>query len=159
MKKIQVISRIKEIRKGKNEQKKYVVFEEGEPVYIVDKDRLYVGDNRSYGGVDAVNKNHIIYNNNNYIPNNGVIFDLLYNKNTNCISIIDRNNSIINITDYECKINNLSSLITNLSSAIENKLKQNNLEQQSHIATDLDSIIFEDNILTDVPDTIDKDQV
>jgi hypothetical protein len=155
MKKIQVISRIKEIRKGKNEQRKKVVFEEGEPVYIIDKDRLYVGDNRSYGGIDAVTKNHIVYN--NIIPQDGLIFDLLYNKSSNCVSIIDRNDLVININDYECKINSLSTLMIKLSTAIEERLKDT--ERNKHIATDLDSIIFEDNILTDIPDTIDKDQI
>ena len=89
MKKIQVISRIKEIRKGKNTQRKKVVFEEGEPVYITDKDRLYVGDNQTYGGIDAVSKNHIVEE--NTIPEYGVKFDLLYNKNTKCISLINKN--------------------------------------------------------------------
>ena len=156
MKKIQVISRIKEIRKGKNEQRKKVVFEDGEPVYIIDKDRLYVGDNRSYGGLDAVIKNHIVYTND--IPKHGVTFDFLYNKITNCVSIIDRSDSLININDYECRLNNLSTLFIKLSAEIDKKLKDKG-ETDKHIATDLDSIIFEDNILTDVPDTIDKDQV
>jgi hypothetical protein len=44
-----------------------------------------------------------------------------------------------------------------LSTAIEERLKDT--ERNKHIATDLDSIIFEDNILTDIPDTIDKDQI
>jgi hypothetical protein len=154
MKKIQIISRIKEIRKGTEQQRKLVVFEEGEPAYIVDKDRLYVGDNKIYGGNDAVTKNHIVYDNN--IPKHGVLFDLLYNKTTNCISIIDINNELINITDYECKINNLSTSMHKLSVAIEDN-KKKKLETDKHISTDLDSIIFEDNILSDIPDTIDKD--
>lgn len=148
MKKIQVISRIKEIRKGQSEQRKNVVFEEGEPAFIIDKNRLYVGDNKSYGGVDAVCKNHIIYD--NVIPKHGIIFDIIYNKKTKCVSIIDKKDTIVNINDYECKINSLSTLIDKLSSIDSN---------DSPIATDLDSIIFEDNIFTDVPDTIDKDQI
>ena len=156
MKKIQVISRIKEIRKGKNEQRQKVVFEEGEPLFVIDKNRLYVGDNKSYGGVDAVSKNHIVYDNN--IPKHGVIFDILYNKNTKCVSIIDKNNATVNINDYECKINSLSTLMIKLSTGIEERKRERDAVAV-HIATDLDSITYEDNILTDVPDTIDKDQI
>ena len=155
MKKIQVISRIKEIRKGKNEQRKQVVFEEGEPVYIIDKDRLYVGDNRTYGGIDAVIKNHIVYTND--IPPHGVIFDILYNKLTKCVSIIDKKDTIVNINDYECKLSTLSTLVLKISAGIDKRKTDPTAE--NHIATDLDSVLFEDNILTDVPDTIDKDQV
>ena len=155
MKKIQVISRIKQIRKGKNSQRKKVVFEEGEPVYIIDKDRLYIGDNITYGGNDATGKNHIIVNTNT-IPEHGVKFDLVYNRTTNCVSIIDKNNILTNITDYECKLNNLQNLINTISARI---VDWNSPENRSHIATDLDSIKFEDNILTDTPDTIDRDKI
>jgi len=153
MKKIQVISRIKEIRKGKNTQRKKVVFEEGEPVYITDKDRLYVGDNQTYGGIDAVSKNHIVEE--NTIPEYGVKFDLLYNKNTKCISLINKNELLTNITDYECKINNLFSLVDKLSTRINDL---NDPVKKKYIATDLDTIIYEDNILTDATDTISIDQ-
>jgi hypothetical protein len=152
MKKIQVIHRIKEIRKGKNAQRLKVVFEEGEPVYIIDKDRLYVGDNRTYGGNDAACKNHVVHTNS--IPQNGVVNDFLYNKNTNCISVIDKTSSLINITDYECKLNNLDNLMNTISAKI---VEWNSPENKSHIATDLDTITTEDNVLSDVPDTIDID--
>ena len=152
MKKIQVISRIKEIRKGKNEQRKKVVFEEGEPVYITDKDRLYVGDNKTYGGNDAVSKNHTVIK--NELPPHGVIFDLIYNKITKCVLIVDKNDTLTNLNNYECKINDLYTLVNKLSTKIID-WKKNDI----HIATDLDSIIFEDNILTDDPDTIDRDKI
>lgn len=154
MKKVQVINRIKEIRKGKNSQRPKVVFEEGEPVYITDKDRLYVGDNRTYGGNDAASKNHIVYK--NIIPEHGVIFDLLYNKTNKCVLIIDKHNTLTNLNEYECKLNDLENLMNTISSKLA---EWNSPENRSHIATDEDSIIFEDNILTDVPDTIDKDQI
>ena len=153
MKKVQVISRIKEIRKGKNIQRKQVVFEEGEPVYITDKDRLYVGDNKTYGGNDAVSKNHIVKD--NTIPPHGVIFDLLYNKKTKCVSLINKNNILTNITEYECKINNLFTLVDKISSRINDL---NDPVKKKPITTDLDTLIYEDNILTDDTDTIDTDQ-
>lgn len=154
MKKVQVINRIKEIRKGKNSQRPKVVFEEGEPVYIIDKDRLYVGDNRTYGGNDAATKNYTV--NTNEIPPHGVIFDIIYNKKTNCVSIIDKHDTLTNITNYECSINNLQNLVNVISSKLAD---WNSPENRSHIATDLDSILFEDNVLTDTPDTIDKDKI
>jgi hypothetical protein len=154
MKKIKVISRIKEIRKGKNEQRKKVVFEEGEPVFITDKNRLYIGDNKTYGGIDAVSKNHMVETTS--IPQHGVIYDLLYNKKTKCVSIINIKDSLINLTPYECRLNTLSTLVTVISTKID---QLDDPEKQIHIATDLDSIIFEDNILTDIPDTIDRDKI
>jgi hypothetical protein len=38
------------IRKGLNEHRKQVVFEEGEPVYTIDTKKVYIGNNFSYGG-------------------------------------------------------------------------------------------------------------
>jgi len=153
MKKIQVISRIKEIRKGKDSQRTKVIFEEGEPVYITDKDRLYVGDNTTYGGINSSTKNHTVEE--NIIPEHGVLFDLLYNKKNKCISIIDKNNTLTNLTDYECKINNLFTLVNKLSSRINDL---NDPVKKKYIVTDLDTLIYEDDILTDDSDTISTDQ-
>ena len=48
------------IRRGFNNQRIQVVFEDGEPVLTTDTNRVYVGDNRSYGGILQTHKNKFI---------------------------------------------------------------------------------------------------
>lgn len=52
----EVCSRKIFVRRGTFCQREFVVFEDGELVHILDKDRLYIGDGDSYGGVKISNK-------------------------------------------------------------------------------------------------------
>jgi hypothetical protein len=96
-----------QIRRGTNAQRKLVLFEEGEFVYVNDIKKLYVGDNEKFGGNRVTNNNHVI--NNLVRPKESDIGDLLYNKTDKCTYIVDKDGSlkgIINSTDdsYKFKI-------------------------------------------------------
>jgi hypothetical protein len=117
MKQTKVINRIKQIRKGLEAQRKNVVFEEGEPVYIIDKKRLVIGDNKLHGGNDMVSRNHITETNN--IPLLSYKFDLFYNQNTECMYIINKTLNKVNLNEIECNIKNLENLISELSAKIK----------------------------------------
>ena len=57
-----IISKYK-IRRGTNDQRKYIVFDQGEPVYTTDTQRLYCGTGTVSGGVVLGSKNHTPRNN------------------------------------------------------------------------------------------------
>lgn len=80
------------IRRGTNSQRKQVLLEEGEFVYVNDIKRLYVGDNEKFGGYRVSNINHVI--NNAYIPKNSDIGDILYNKSDKSTYIIDKDGKL-----------------------------------------------------------------
>jgi hypothetical protein len=65
------------IRKGLNEHRKQVVFEEGEPVYTIDTKKVYIGDNASYGGILISHANTV----ENELPTtvNSLYGDIIYN--------------------------------------------------------------------------------
>jgi hypothetical protein len=80
------------IRRGTNSQRKEVLFEEGEFVYVNDIKRLYVGDRKTYGGVRVTNNNHV--ENSAIRPINSDVGDLLYNKTDKATYIVDRDGSL-----------------------------------------------------------------
>lgn len=53
------------IRRGLNRQRKEVVFEDGEPVFTTDTQRVFIGNNKSDGGICQTYKNKFIEDLNN----------------------------------------------------------------------------------------------
>jgi hypothetical protein len=92
-----------EIRRGLSSQRTSVLYEEGEPVYIIDKKRVYIGDNTTLGGILASNVNFI--EESKKIPNRAVSTDIFYDKQTQTTFIIDENNQIVTLLDspYCCE--------------------------------------------------------
>jgi hypothetical protein len=88
------IRRIK-LRKGTDNQRKLVVFEEGEPVYITDKNHVYVGDNKTYGGTKASNKN--LTTQYNETPEEATQFDIIYFESTGDTKILDKDGTLLPI--------------------------------------------------------------
>lgn len=134
------------IRRGTDSQRKLVLFEEGEFVYVNDIKRLYVGDNEKYGGNRTSNINHVI--NNLTRPKESDIGDLLYNKADKSTYIVDKDGSlkkIIYSTDdvynYKNQLNDLELLL----------LKLEKLCCNTEFALDTDDGI---NILVDYGDWI-----
>lgn len=80
------LRRIK-VRRGSNLQRKQVLFEEGEFVYVNDIKKLYVGDVKTYGGIKVSNNNGVILK--KFKPIQADIGDLFYNK-------LDKSTYIVN---------------------------------------------------------------
>ena len=80
------------IRRGTNSQRKQILLEEGEFVYVNDIKRLYVGDNEKFGGFRVSNINHVTNSAN--IPKNSDIGDILYNKSDKSTYIIDKDGKL-----------------------------------------------------------------
>jgi hypothetical protein len=66
------------IRRGSDAQRKLVVFEESEPIFVKDTKRIYAGDQKTYGGKVQTHTFFITENNN--VPINSLPFDIVYNK-------------------------------------------------------------------------------
>lgn len=90
-----------EIRRGLSSQRGKVLYEEGEPVYLVDKKRVYIGDNKTFGGILASNIN-IIDNNvkrdlPNSIPSRAVFSDVIIDRFDNSGYMLHDNNQLLEI--------------------------------------------------------------
>lgn len=114
------IRRIK-IRRGVESQRTSVIFDQGEPVYIRDKKRLYIGDSVTYGGIVQT---HITFiQNNNTIPAEALPNEIIYNKIDKEGFIINRNKELINIfnntvslqSEIESDINTIHTYLHRLS--------------------------------------------
>lgn len=90
-----------EIRRGLSSQRISVLYEEGEPVYIIDKKRLYIGDNQTLGGNLATNINFVQDDTN--IPINSEETDLLLDKSDTNGYLINRDNSLTKIFSTCCE--------------------------------------------------------
>jgi hypothetical protein len=158
-----VIPRIKEIRKGHSTHKNKVVFEEGEPVYIIDKKRLYVGDNRTYGGTESVSKNYII--DKNELFSYSARTDIMVNPSTGCVSIVDLEMKLSPITNIQCSIKNISNLVEYISARIDGRKPPVGIDipltilsaSSGYLATDRETALFSDPIFTDDSNTIEID--
>jgi hypothetical protein len=115
------IRRIK-IRRGSDNQRKLVIFEDGEPVYILDKKRIYIGDNTTYGGIMVSSRNFITASSDTRPPESS-IGDLIYDKINESASIVDNDDSLnLNNTasifcckKIESEIRDIDALISALS--------------------------------------------
>lgn len=108
-----------QIRRGYNNQRNQVVFEEGEPVYTIDTKRVFIGDNNKYGGNSVSNRTEIT--NNEVDISNKEKFDLSYNDVKNCTYIVDVDNTLREITfsgyrQVKKDIDIIDALISRLSS-------------------------------------------
>lgn len=74
------IAKVK-LRRGTDIERKKIIFDEGEFIYVIDKKRIYVGDGKTYGGVAVTSKNHIVIS--QEIPSTAVKGDFLFNKSSN----------------------------------------------------------------------------
>ena len=140
------------IRRGNTNQRKVTLFEEGEPVYIKDTERVYIGDDNTIGGIKICNKNFITPDNNK--PINTEPEDLFFNEIDKSTYIIDNNGASIQI---------VPSLITscgNIKTDIDiiddylKKIATVCCDADLFLATDLDTPSSYDNILMDNGDTI-----
>lgn len=95
------------IRRGTEDQRKQIIFEEGEMAYITDTKSLYVGDNNKYGGILVSTKNVITETENSTTSP----FEIVYNKTTKETDIIDSNNNKIQITTHPDSLSNCCSVI------------------------------------------------
>jgi len=73
------------LRKGYDSQRRQVILEEGELVYTVDGNRIFVGDQQTLGGSSVTNKTIISNDGTNEIPQS---LDLVYDTTTHQTSII-----------------------------------------------------------------------
>lgn len=85
-----------EIRRGTSSQRTSVMYEEGEPVYLIDKKRVYIGDNTTFGGILATNINFI--ENSKKVPDRSVTTDIVVDKSTVTGYILDKNDDLLQIT-------------------------------------------------------------
>lgn len=140
------------IRRGNNNQRKVTLFEEGEPVFVKDTERVFIGDDTTIGGVRISNKNFITLDNNR--PSGSETNDIFINEIKKSGYIIENDTSKIEIIpslEDTCEkikkeINDVNVLIDLLSSVCCNPA--------NFLATDLDSDTSRDNILLDNEDTI-----
>lgn len=114
------------IRRGSNSQRKEVMFEDGEFVYVYDIEKLYVGDMKSIGGIKVSNNNQVILKNEK--PISADIGDILYNKLNKSTYIVNKKNelqliniSINDIFKYLKQIEELEALLDNLEKFCCNK--------------------------------------
>lgn len=139
------LRRIK-VRRGSNLQRKQVLFEDGEFVYVNDIKKLYVGDVKKYGGHKVSNNNQVILK--KIKPINTDIGDLLYNK-------LDKSTYIVN-KDEELELLSFSTdnFYIYLSQIEELEKLVNDIEKyccNAEFALDTDDGI---NILADYGDWI-----
>jgi len=75
------IGKIK-VRRGTDSQRKLVTFEEGELVYSIDKQRLYIGNGTERGGILVSNRNYVKNSVGNppVVPNEALHGDIVYDK-------------------------------------------------------------------------------
>jgi hypothetical protein len=140
------------IRRGNDNQRKVTLFEEGEPVFIKDTERVFIGDDITVGGIRISNKNFITLDNNK--PSGAETNDIFINETNKSGFIIENPSSIIQIFpslvdicgNSQEDINNIDSILKRLSAECCNS--------DLFLATDLDTALFSDNILTDNGDTI-----
>ena len=140
------------IRRGNDNQRKVTLFEEGELVFIKDTERVYVGDDTTLGGNKISNKNFLIES--SIKPEAAQSGDIFLDQTDTSTYMVDLTGGTIQI------IPSLSSCCVNIKKDIDiidallKRLSGECCNSDNFLATDLDSIIFSDNILTDNTDTI-----
>lgn len=141
------------IRKGNNNQRKVTLFEEGEPVFVKDTERVFIGDDTTVGGIRISNKNFIL--NNSDKPPESEINDIFVNEIDKSAFLVENESSVIEIfpslvstcINVKKDIDDIDNLLKLLSSVCCNPAH--------FLATDLDNFpVFSDNILIDNTDTI-----
>lgn len=119
------IGKIK-LRRGTDLQRKNVVLEEGEFVYTFDKQRLFIGDGQTIGGILVSSKNFIT---NAYgIPQKAEYGDIVHDQSAGKTYIVGRDNTnnltLILIADADCcrklqlRVDDLMTRLRALSSCL-----------------------------------------
>lgn len=85
-----------QIRRGLSSQRTEVLYEEGEPLYLIDKQRVYIGDNKTFGGILVGNVN--VIEKNKEIPFKSVPTDLIYVEDNKTTYIYDKIDGLLPIT-------------------------------------------------------------
>lgn len=131
------------IRRGTEDQRKLVVFEEGEPVFVKDTQHVYIGDNQSTGGIIVTNRNYTTNDSN--IPEDASDFSIIHFENTNDTKIIDRSGNLYTITksNTNCCIN-IKNHIDNID-AILNKVQAECCNPSIRLVTDNNIDILTDD--------------
>jgi hypothetical protein len=119
------IGKIK-LRRGTDLQRKNVILEEGEFVYTFDKQRLFIGDGQTVGGILVSSRNFIT---NAYgIPQKAEYGDIVHDQSAGRTYIVGRDNSnnltLILIADADCcrklqlRVDDLMTRLRALSSCL-----------------------------------------
>jgi hypothetical protein len=124
--KIVKLRRLK-IRRGNENQRKDVLFEEGEPVFTKDNKRVYVGDNKTMGGISSTIRNYIKPT--KETPLDSKKFDIVYAEDIRETYIIEKNGNLKSIfpsMTYCCDnarkdIDIISALLTRMENECCNK--------------------------------------
>lgn len=106
------------LRKGYDSQRRQVILEEGEPVYTVDGNRIFVGDQETLGGSSVTNKTIISNDETNEIPQS---LDLVYDTITHQTSIIDANGFSISLDTASDDIWEKLNFIEDILSQVEDE--------------------------------------
>ena len=139
------------IRRGLNRQRKEVVFEDGEPVFTTDTQRVFIGNNKSEGGICQTNKNKFITDLSNE-PDTFERGELAYNTTDNQTYIATNNtgvNNLLSITiasstgSYNDILNDLS-YIDNILTKVKTNCCDSKLvtDDGVDLLTDLDEFIL-----------------
>jgi hypothetical protein len=134
------------VRRGTNSQRKQVLFEDGELVYINDIKRLYVGDLKTNGGIKTSNNNQIIPKKEKPVESD--IGDILFNKLNKSVFIVDRDENLLEIMGSLDDYNKFKERLDALEDLL-NRLETDCCNLDFALDTD-DS----ENILTDYGDWI-----
>jgi hypothetical protein len=106
------------IRRGLDSQRNEVLFEEGEPVYTKDKKSVFVGNNKTYGGVLASTKNHIRHD--DKIPEIANKFDIVINGDDDGGGyIVDTDGSLRKIFTSNSDINDIKKRMYELDHLLD----------------------------------------
>jgi len=130
------------IRRGTDAQRKLVIFEESEPIFVRDTKRIYAGDQKTYGGKVQTHTFFITENNN--IPANSVVFDIVYNKVDKLCYAIDGLGKLVLIfpdttglvTSIQKDIDTLNALFYRLSTEVCNDNLVLKTDKDINIVTD-----------------------
>ena len=140
------------IRRGNDNQRKVTLFEEGELVFVKNTERVYVGDDTTIGGNKISNKNFFTID--SIKPIGAETGDLYFDQ-------IDKSTYMVDLTGGSIQIiPSLISCCVNIKTHIDiidtllKRISGECCNPDNFLATDLDTPIFSDNILTDNSDTI-----
>lgn len=115
-----LLTKIK-LRRGTDEKRKNVVFEDGECVYITDKERVYVGADLVKGGYTSSSKNQAMSG--AAVLATSSENDIIVDKIDHSTYIIDDNNSLYKMMNVLGCCANLQKQIDEISSKID-KIKE-----------------------------------
>jgi hypothetical protein len=90
------IGKIK-VRRGTNDCRKTIIFDEGELLYTTDTKRMYVGDGKTLGGILVSNKNIVTVMDSTIATDSMESGDLVYNQRKDITYIVDTNRTLVPI--------------------------------------------------------------